>query len=107
MREQLHALHAFARRQRAPEAGWLAALCALGRRRLELAPEPGGVATHAGVGGSDPVEQKRISRFVFFEDAKSSLLGRLLMRQLVSTALRVPWEGIEAGARPKRQAVPR
>ena len=56
---------------------------------------------------ADPVEQKRISRFVFFEDAKSSLLGRLLMRQLVSTALRVPWEGIEAGARPKRQAVPR
>lgn len=42
-------------------------------------------------------EKKRISRFVFQNDAKSSLIGRLMLRKYVHVATNMPYEEIRFG----------
>ncbi|KAJ2951871.1 hypothetical protein O0L34_g4114 [Tuta absoluta] len=42
-------------------------------------------------------EKERISRFVFKEDAKSSLIGRLMMRKFVHISSSMPYEEIRFG----------
>ncbi|CAG9795410.1 unnamed protein product [Diatraea saccharalis] len=44
-----------------------------------------------------PEEKERISRFVFINDAKSSLVGRLMMRQFVCMTTGMPYNEIRFG----------
>lgn len=44
-----------------------------------------------------PEEKERISRFVFINDAKSSLLGRLMMRKFVHISTAIPYKEIRLG----------
>lgn len=44
-----------------------------------------------------PEEKDRISRFIFQDDAKSSLIGRLLMKKFVHLSANIPYELIKFG----------
>lgn len=44
-----------------------------------------------------PEEKHRISRFFFQDDAKSSLIGRLMMRKFVHLSTSIPYEDIKLG----------
>lgn len=44
-----------------------------------------------------PEEKQRISKFVFQDDAKSSLIGRLMMRKFVHLSTSIPYEEITLG----------
>ncbi|RVE47416.1 hypothetical protein evm_007926 [Chilo suppressalis] len=44
-----------------------------------------------------PEEKERISRFVFIDDAKSSLIGRLMMRKFVHMSTKIPYKEIKFG----------
>ncbi|CAK1542833.1 unnamed protein product [Leptosia nina] len=44
-----------------------------------------------------PEEKQRISRFVFQKDAKSSLIGRLLIRKYLGAVTDIPYQNIKVG----------
>lgn len=44
-----------------------------------------------------PEEKQRISRFIFQDDAKSSLIGRLFMRKYINLATSIPYDTIRFG----------
>ncbi|KPJ11811.1 L-aminoadipate-semialdehyde dehydrogenase-phosphopantetheinyl transferase [Papilio machaon] len=44
-----------------------------------------------------PEEKDRIARFIFQDDAKSSLIGRLLMKKFVHLSANIPYELIKLG----------
>lgn len=44
-----------------------------------------------------PEEKERISRFFFQDDAKSSLIGRLMLRKFVHLSTSIPYEEIKLG----------
>lgn len=44
-----------------------------------------------------PEEKQRISKFFFIEDAKSSLVGRLLLRKYIFESTDIPYENIRFG----------
>ena len=41
-----------------------------------------------------PEEKERIGQFVFAQDAKAALAGRLMIRKLVAEKLNIPWNNI-------------
>lgn len=48
-----------------------------------------------------PEEKERIGQFVFTKDAKSALVGRLLLRKFVSEKMNVPWSQIRLERTPR------
>lgn len=42
-----------------------------------------------------PEEKERIAKFVFMKDAKSSLVGRLLMRKFICDSSDIPWNDVK------------
>ncbi|XP_020892507.1 L-aminoadipate-semialdehyde dehydrogenase-phosphopantetheinyl transferase [Exaiptasia diaphana] len=52
-----------------------------------------------------PEEKERIQKFVFKKDAKSSLIGRLLLRKVISDVMAIPYSDVKLGRTEKGKPV--